>query len=343
MKARFILTVLLFLFPAALISQEDITITTYYPSPFGSYSELRAQRMAIGNTYFDGAQYCWGAGCPNIIDASADLAVEGNVVVEGNVGIGTMTPSAQLNVHSAIGQGRIDISGLSDAGHTYSAFYLHDNTPETIANSWVIAHKNENGTSLQDAFTIGKYGGLGLYNPYMMISRQGNVGIGTEDPQANLDMGTGGIRLQGTDAAGQTRFHWPTGSSVGVTPAGNLTNTWWTNIPGLSRTVSARAGDVFLVMWSVVMVKKDNTGQGGLLTSCRVTNPDTSVISGAYPTGASTPNFNVLINMSNSGIYTAPMDGNYTFQIQYQCWTSGPAVSFSSDATYTSSISVLRL
>ena len=31
-------------------AQETFTITTYYPSPFGSYNELTANRMAVGST-----------------------------------------------------------------------------------------------------------------------------------------------------------------------------------------------------------------------------------------------------------------------------------------------------
>ncbi len=61
---------------------ETITITTYYPAPFGVYKELRAKRMAIGDNYYDASGYAWGVN----IDSNADL------VVEGNVGIGTITP-----------------------------------------------------------------------------------------------------------------------------------------------------------------------------------------------------------------------------------------------------------
>lgn len=52
---------------------EDITITTYYPSPYGSYQELRT----YGNTY---------------------LATDPG----GQVGIGTTTPAAKLDVNGEI-------------------------------------------------------------------------------------------------------------------------------------------------------------------------------------------------------------------------------------------------
>lgn len=76
-----------------VFAQETITITTYYPSPYGSYRELRAQRMAIGDNYIDGSQYCWSPDtCTTTINADADL------LVEGRVGIGTTSPVAKLEV-----------------------------------------------------------------------------------------------------------------------------------------------------------------------------------------------------------------------------------------------------
>jgi hypothetical protein len=80
----FILSLFSLSFPA-----ETITITTYYPSPFGSYRELRAQRMAIGANY-SGSAYCWSPeACTNQI---TDNNV--NLIVEGNVGIGTANPTS---------------------------------------------------------------------------------------------------------------------------------------------------------------------------------------------------------------------------------------------------------
>jgi len=83
-------------FYSFLFAQETLTITTYYPSPYGSYRELRSQRMAIGDNYLQMSQVCWGAACggTTIIPDAADL------VVEGNVGIGTAVPTSILHLSS---------------------------------------------------------------------------------------------------------------------------------------------------------------------------------------------------------------------------------------------------
>ncbi len=73
--------------------EESMTITTYYPSPYGSYRELRAQFMAIGGNY-SGPTYCWSpASC-----GSGQIDPNTNLIVEGNVGIGTMSPQAKLGI-----------------------------------------------------------------------------------------------------------------------------------------------------------------------------------------------------------------------------------------------------
>jgi len=135
----------------SLSFSEDITITTYYPSPFGSYAELRAQRMAIGDAYI-GPSYCWGGGCGNIIDANADL------VVQGNVGIGTWNPHPQASLDVA-GQTRIY---TVDHGTLYPHATLAVNAKDN-PEIWMEDVGNNTGG-------IGIHGGDG-----MILATEGNM------------------------------------------------------------------------------------------------------------------------------------------------------------------------
>jgi len=73
---------------------EDITITTYYPSPFGNYRELRAARIAVGDTYIDGAAFTW----ENVNGDGGEVDFQADLVVEGNVGMGMANPQGPLQV-----------------------------------------------------------------------------------------------------------------------------------------------------------------------------------------------------------------------------------------------------
>ncbi len=74
---------------------ESITLTTYYPSPVGVYRELRAQRQAIGENYYDASQYPWDTDGTLL---SNEIPQNTTLVVEGNLGIGTNAPKAKLHV-----------------------------------------------------------------------------------------------------------------------------------------------------------------------------------------------------------------------------------------------------
>lgn len=52
-KSVFCLALVLMCF-SWVYAQESITISTYYPSPYGSYNELQTNRLAIGDTNQDG-------------------------------------------------------------------------------------------------------------------------------------------------------------------------------------------------------------------------------------------------------------------------------------------------
>lgn len=101
-------TLILLVFISFSYAQEEqLTITTYYPSPHGSYRELRAQRMAIGNTYYDSGAHPWDK---DGLCLSGEIC-DADLVVEGNVGIGVLEPKAKLHVDAGIIVGGGSLSG----------------------------------------------------------------------------------------------------------------------------------------------------------------------------------------------------------------------------------------
>jgi len=97
---------LTFLF-TTLALPEDITMTTFYPAPFGVYREFRAERTAIGATYHDATQHCWPGGpC-----AAPDIGANADLVVEGNVGIGTVNPTTAANPNGNT-TGNLDVNDV---------------------------------------------------------------------------------------------------------------------------------------------------------------------------------------------------------------------------------------
>jgi hypothetical protein len=83
---------------------ENITLTTYYPAPYGVYKEVRSKRIAIGDNYYDSSQYCWEGSCTTNITSDTSL------IVEGKVGIGTPTPASNVKLEV---NGHIKLSGTS--------------------------------------------------------------------------------------------------------------------------------------------------------------------------------------------------------------------------------------
>ena len=62
----------------ATADQETITLSTYYPAPYGVYNQLRAKKLAVGENYFDKNNYNdWGVSTNNDVD----LVVEGDVII----------------------------------------------------------------------------------------------------------------------------------------------------------------------------------------------------------------------------------------------------------------------
>jgi hypothetical protein len=103
MKITLILMFLvLFLIVPLGFSQETITLSTYYPSPFGVYQRLVTNTLGVG----DNNTAVSGIDSSDAPDPSV-TAQQGDVWVAGDVGVGTRTPQNRLDVNgsAAIGSG----------------------------------------------------------------------------------------------------------------------------------------------------------------------------------------------------------------------------------------------
>ena len=215
----FSLLVLFLLIPKLSTFPESITFTTYYPSPFGVYSQLRSKKMAIGDTYYDSSQHCWPGGPCTFpdIDADADL------IVEGNVGIGTTDPGAKLEVN--VGLNALKIGGRdtyvdSSEDPANANIYVTQagvGDFSQLAGSLVLQARTQ-GTVYRDIIFAG---GLSNGDALMTILGEGNVGIGTTAPTAALHIvhanpTHGGLYLDNEYAAGgayNTHFDYPDGKN----------------------------------------------------------------------------------------------------------------------------------
>jgi hypothetical protein len=92
MKKLMVLGSWLMVFSLPLFAQETLTITTYYPAPFGVYQRLVTQTLGVGDTNASGGIDASDAPNPTV------AAQEGDVWIAGDVGIGTNNPQAKLDV-----------------------------------------------------------------------------------------------------------------------------------------------------------------------------------------------------------------------------------------------------
>jgi hypothetical protein len=93
---------IIFLIPSAqLFAEESITITTYYPSPYGSYNELQSNKLAVGDTNGNGT-----------LDAADQPNRNGDIRLKAQTGNPTSWPAGTT--------GQIAYSSSQDALYHYN-------------------------------------------------------------------------------------------------------------------------------------------------------------------------------------------------------------------------------
>jgi|GEM_PF-2448361 len=154
---------------SSFFAEEKITLTTYYPAPYGIYKELRSNQMAVGSTYRNNS------------------LSDGNLIVSGNVGIGTPSPKARLHVTSNAG-----ILNLEGINHAYIQWYPDGYTAGR--KGWIGW-----GSSTNNNFTIAnEISGANI----VLSPNNGNVGIGIANPEYKLHISGGDVKVVATDGNG---------------------------------------------------------------------------------------------------------------------------------------------
>jgi hypothetical protein len=168
----FLITFLFYL-PGVFAQTEDkITITTYYPSPYGSYNEMGVfKRQAIGDLNNDGKT-----------DAQ-DMAVDnfgnplpGTLTVAERVGIGTTTPIGQLHIKRESGQ-LLPVIFEAPFNENIDLMFT---SPDQELYHWDLTKRGSNEGHILALIKDG------VGPPVMSWTKAGDVGIGTESPEVEL-------------------------------------------------------------------------------------------------------------------------------------------------------------
>ncbi len=218
---------------------ETLTMTTYYPSPFGAYDQLRIVPRAadlsgacdIGTMYVNSTgelRYCtdqsgvgvWGY-VPSVWkEVGTNVTLSDTAQMNSlKVGIGVANPSARLTVQG---------TGITSAS-----------TSLLVTDS---------GT-----------------NPLLFVDDAGNTGIGRNNPDNRLDV-NGSLEIEVENADSKLRFQDPNDSwySMGIdrSDAGKFKINYGANIGDLDQFIMTQAGNVEI--GGTLKLKANGTNSGYL-------------------------------------------------------------------------------
>ncbi len=132
-QASAFLLFVFFLVPFVCLAQEQITITTYYPAPFGIYREVRADQLAVGTAY------------------RASALSDGMLIVADRVGIGTATPVAAATARLDV-NGNINVQGTQVRMANSATHYYGDatNLAARVAGDFYV--QTQNGAAYRNIY-----------------------------------------------------------------------------------------------------------------------------------------------------------------------------------------------
>ncbi len=116
------LSFLLLSLPAFLFAEESITITTYYPSPYGVYNQLQTNTLGVGDNNGDGALD--SGDVPNPLTNSGDVWIKGQVkIAGGSPAAGRILTSDASGLASWEAQNSITTQAVVTASRAFNTVY----------------------------------------------------------------------------------------------------------------------------------------------------------------------------------------------------------------------------
>jgi len=164
---------------SVVFAAEEFTITTYYPSPYGSYNSLFTDKLGVGDNNSDG----------DLTAADVPTAT-GDVWIKGKVGIGIINPGYQFMVKTSGGASTNTVFANNNfvSGASGSALLVMQGAP------------TGNTYSALQAYT----GGLTAFGNLILQNFSGNVGIGAiPGSTSKLDVNGNFITRTNADVLGK--------------------------------------------------------------------------------------------------------------------------------------------
>ncbi len=186
------------LFTLAFAQQttDSIRFVTYYPSPYGSYAELRSKKLAVGAGYINASTLSWNTDADSF--CSPGQICNADLVVEGNVGIGTAAPAEILHIYG----GGLQIEDISTSGAMLNLITKGDGSKglnNLATKGWHLVARGENYAGIpaqENDLGLWFFNGTNSESRLFIEHDTGNVGIGTTSPNSPAP-GPGGTPTTG--------------------------------------------------------------------------------------------------------------------------------------------------